>query len=232
MTLRFKLIKSNLLTTKKAYHAVPVSRKTINEDDLIESIIRPGSGITKGEALSMIEAYHEAICQALEEGDIVSTEMYTIKPSIGGSFDDYNSPFDSKKHSVKMNITSGKRLNKVTTRIKPRRKTGESLMPVIKRFLDIKNKSLDGPVAVGSLLVIRGNRLKFDPDDDRQGVYLQMDGSAKVIKADIVAENTNARLLLQVPEMQPGQYRVLVKTVYRNSKMLRTAFSKDKIQVM
>ncbi|WP_430813922.1 hypothetical protein [Carboxylicivirga sp. RSCT41] len=53
MTLRFKLIKSNLLTTKKAYHAVPVLRKTINEDDLIESIIRPGSGITKSEVYTI-----------------------------------------------------------------------------------------------------------------------------------------------------------------------------------
>lgn len=61
MTLKFKLIKSNLLTTKKAYHAVPVLRKTINQDDLIEAIIRPGSGITKSEAMSMIEAYHDAI---------------------------------------------------------------------------------------------------------------------------------------------------------------------------
>ena len=158
--------------------------------------------------------------------------MFTVKSSISGSFDDFNSSFDKKKHGIKINITSGKRLNEVTSQMTTSRKEAYPIMPVIKSFLDIQKNILTGPLSVNSLLIVEGRRLKFNQDDKQQGVYLQSESSSELIKAGTIVENTNARLILLIPEVLPGKYRLLVKAVFRNSKMMRTTISKETIQIM
>jgi hypothetical protein len=95
----------------------------------------------------------------------------------------------------------------------------------IAELLDLRTRSVNDQLTPGRNAKISGGKLKVEGDDPACGVYFvnEADGTrVKVDSADIV-ENQNAHLLIIIPALAAGTYRLEVSTQYSGgNKPLKT----------
>jgi hypothetical protein len=95
----------------------------------------------------------------------------------------------------------------------------------IGEVIDLRTRSVNDLLTPGRNAKISGGKLKVEGDDPSCGVYFEneADGTkVKVDPADIV-ENLNAHLLIVLPALPPGAYRLEVTTQYTSGSSLLKA---------
>ncbi|MCT4591736.1 MAG: DUF4469 domain-containing protein [Carboxylicivirga sp.] len=221
MPLKYKLIRSNLKSHNNGYIATPVSRKTVTQNDLIERMCQQGSGISRGEAMANIEAYHQELCNALLDGDIYVSEMFTIQSSIAGVFENHDSRFTKGVNEVKIKVQPGKRLKKLASQINTRRKSNEGVSPIISSIKDINRQPHPMHDQAGGFMIIKGKRLKINEEDEQQGLFFISHTTGQAYKTTKLIGNKPKELMLLLPDMPVGEYMIELRVVFRNSRMLR-----------
>lgn len=221
MPLKYKLVKSNLKSKEDIYVAKPVSRDKVTQDDLIERMIGRGSGITKAEALANLEAYHQVLCEAVQNGEMVVTEMFSIQSSITGRFNNFNSSFTPELNEVKIRLQPGRRLQNVALKIDLQKKNNHPINPVIHSIRDRYNKHHAMKDKAGGFIIIKGERLKINVEDEQQGLFFISNETQQEYKVTNLINNKPSELMLLIPEIPEGEYMIELRVVFRNSKMLR-----------
>ena len=99
-------------------------------------------------------------------------------------------------------------------------------------FIDINSGKRNQLLTPGGMAMLHGFRLKFDPSQTEQGIFLiANDGSHH--RVDIVGNNRPAKLIFMIPEdLTPGQYTLEVRTILRFCHDLRKGVLKSKLVVV
>jgi hypothetical protein len=222
MALRYGLILNHLTDDPDDYMGLVTDNDTITTEQIIDRMIGKGSTITKAEALSVIEEFSYAIVEAVANGNNVNTELFKVYPSLSGVFVDEHDSFDKNRHSIRLNLNAGKRLSEIVSDIELRKVEVSVPQPVIQRFTDLKTKTINESFSPGQIASLRGALLKFDEEDNTQGVFfIAADGTeTRVIN---MVKNKPSELLFFVPEsLTTGTFQIEVRSIFKNYKSMRT----------
>jgi hypothetical protein len=233
MPLNYYLIDNPITPDPDDHMAVPLSRDTYTIDDLIAGMTSRGSTVTKAEAFAVIEEFNQAVLQALAEGSSVNTPLFNIAPHITGVFDSADDNFDPARHQVKLRINPGVRMRETEPTIKPQKVKAEKPRPLLLHFYDNNSESQDQVITSGGGARITGSMLKIDEADPAQGIYFKRSDNGLSIRATgKLLRNKPGELILQLPTLAPGAYRIEIKTVQKGSKEVRSGMLNTELTVV
>jgi len=231
MALKFALFENHLTSDPNDYMAVVQDVPSKTQEDVIDLMIGRGSTVTKAEALSVTEEYTVALLQLLKDGCSINTPIFNLSPSIKGVFYGADQSFNRSTHSVKINVTPGARLREIGSQITVEKVKGASPQPDIEYLYDLGSDTRNGQLTPGNIAQIRGSRLKFDPADPAQGIYLIATDGVET-KVTTIARNMPAQLDFLVPVLTPGEYRLEVRAILYKGKDLKKSVLQGVLTVL
>ena len=196
-------LRENLLTAKPDdYMAQVTDSRVFTLDDIIDRMVKRGTTVTRTDLTALMQLY-------TEEGGALNTPLINTAFSITGVFDGADDSFDSKRHSINLNINAGTALKDALAKVKAEKTETASTDPYIAAVTDKITGTTDS-VKIGSVMEILGSRLKFDPSDAEQGVFA-VSGS-KTVRCESVVENKPARLIVLLAAVPAGDFTLEVRT--------------------
>ena len=204
-------LRENLLTAKPDdYMAQVTDSQVFTLDDIINRMIKRGTTATRTDLVAILQLYTEECSFIVEEGGTLNTPLINTSMSIAGVFDGADDSFDKKRHTVNLNINAGTALKSALDRVKVTKTENAGTDPYITSVSDKLSGSAD-TVKIGSVMEIIGSRLKFDPNDAEQGVFVI--AGAKTVRCASVIENKPARLIVILDSAVPaGDFTLEVRT--------------------
>ena len=216
----------NLLTDDQNDLSARVSaERALSVRDICESAVaRGGADINAAAMEHAVELFHKEMVYRLCDGFSVNTSWYNASTHIKGVFTSPTDTFDPARHTVAVEFRQGAELRRelgmVSVNVLGKAESGF----FIAEILDMRTRSVNDQLTPGRNAKISGGKLKIEGDPSR-GVYFvnEADGTrVKVDEADIV-ENLNAHLLIVIPALAAGTYRLEVTTQYSGgNKPLKT----------
>ncbi len=222
MSISYVLSENNLTDEPNSYVARVQPTGTAELDNVIARMIERGSTVTKADILSVLEEYYSAIESMVLEGVNVNTPLANYGASIKGIFNGATDSYDPSRHQVAGTVSPGKRYRKTirergqTTKREARKPTPN---PVV--YVDVNSGERDSLLTPGGMGQIVGHRLKLDPADPAQGIFLI---AANGIEARIptVGKNTPSELMFLIPPVLPaGEYTLQVRAAIYDGEQVR-----------
>ncbi|MDR2054037.1 MAG: DUF4469 domain-containing protein [Treponema sp.] len=208
----------NLLTEDQNDFSARVSaERALTVRDVCRSAAeRGGADINAAAMEHAVELFHREMAYRLCDGFSVNTSWYNASTHIKGVFTSPAEAFDPAKHTVTVEFRQGAELRRelgmVGVNVLGRAESGFFIAEVT----DLRTGSVNDLLTPGRNAKISGGKIKVEGDDPSCGVYFVNEagsGRVKVDAADIV-ENRNAHLLIIVPALASGTYRLEVTTQY------------------
>jgi hypothetical protein len=202
------------------------AERALSVRDICESAVaRGGADINAAAMEHAVELFHKEMAYRLCDGFSVNTGWYNVSAHIKGVFASPTEAFDPAKHTITVEFRQGAELRRelgmVSVDIQGKAETGFFIAEVT----DLRTKSVNDLLTPGRNARITGGKLKVEGSDPSCGVYFVNeadDSRVKVDEEDIV-ENQNAHLLVIVPALAAGAYRLEVTTQYMGGgKLLKT----------
>ena len=204
-------LRENLLTAKPDdYMAQVTDSQVFTLDDIIDRMVKRGTTVTRTDLAALMQLYTQECTYIVEEGGTLNTPLINTAFSISGVFDGADYIFDAKRHSVNLNINAGTALKEALSKAKASKVESASTDPYITSVSDKLNGTSD-TIKIGSVMEIIGSRLKFDPTDAEQGVFVVAGTTA--VRCASVVENKPARLIVLLDASVPaGDFTLEVRT--------------------
>lgn len=215
MAINYVLAENHLVEESNAYIGRVMSLGTINEQGLVDEILKRGSTLTRPDTLrvAVLDVYQDTIIDRLQAGYRVNTRLVNFGLSIQGTFNGADDSFESSRHTLNV-TTTATTVARQTLRTSAQMKKGEAqiVMPNPEAYFDFGNQSANRLLTPNNPGQLTGRRLKFDPEDDAQGVFfIASDGTET--KASLVMRNKPAELMFMVPAgLAAGEYTLEVRT--------------------
>ena len=189
------------------------AERALSVRDICESAVeRGGADINAAAMEHAVDLFHKEMVYRLCDGFSVNTGWYNASTHIKGVFTSPTEAFDPARHTVAVEFRQGAELGMVGVNILGKAESGFFIAEV----LDLRTHSVNDLLTPGRNAKISGGKLKVEGDDPSCGVYFvnEADGArVKVDEADIV-ENVSAHLLIVIPALAAGAYRLEVTTQY------------------
>ncbi|WKN32554.1 DNA-binding domain-containing protein [Porifericola rhodea] len=213
MSLKYYLVDNTLTSDPNDFRAVTLSGNSNNMEDIIEMMMHRSVGISKGETTSVIEELFLAMEFLLKRGESITTPLFKISPVISGVFEDNLEAFDSQKHKIKIKVSAGTRLSKISQEVSVERVDAKVSTPIVHTFLDMDSNIKDKMLTSGQPGRVFGSKLKFDANDPQQGIFLTHVGSGTETKADFILDNMPKTITFIIPDGLPvGDYQLELRS--------------------
>lgn len=223
----------NLMTNKTAKFIAHVSSlEDKNLDDVIDFMLAEGSGLTRPLALAYFEKLTQTILHFMDEGHSVTTPLFRVRPTITGPFDSKEDKFDANRHEIKVRMTAGLRLRKSSYNTHLEKVEVTPQLPYVSSFYDASSEQKDTSATVGSIGIIVGKQLQFDPSDPSQGVFfVSVDHPQTAIRAKVYSKILPAEIHFNIPMLESGTYKIKVSAASRNEKSINSGVLKSIITI-
>jgi hypothetical protein len=196
------------------------AERTLSVRDICESaVVRGGADINVAAMEHAVELFNKEMGYRLCDGFSVNTGWYIAGVHVKGVFASPTDPFDPARHTVTTEFHQGAELRRelaaVTVSILGKAESGFFIAQVT----DVRSLSVNDLLTPGRNARISGGKLKIAGNSADNGVYFVNEATSERVKveaADIV-ENKPAELLVVVPALAAGTYRLEVTTQYSGS---------------
>jgi hypothetical protein len=210
------------------------SERSLNVKDVCRAATtRGGADISAASMEHAVNLFLKEMGYNLCDGFSINTGGFTASVSIKGVFDSPVEKFNATKHTVMFDFKQGtllrRELGAVTVTI-----TGvASTAAYIAQAADVKTGSINDMLTPGRNLRISGSKIKVDGDSPEIGIFfVNIDTLARIaVDKSEVAINNPSDVMIIIPDLAPGTYRLEIVTQYsagKNLKQPRTALL-DKI---
>jgi hypothetical protein len=211
----------NLLTEDENDYAARVSaERALTVRDICRSAVeRGGADINAAAMEHAVELFHKEMAYRLCDGFSVNTSWYNASAHIRGVFMSPAEAFDPTKHTVAVEFRQGvelrRELGMVSVNILGKAESGLFIAEVA----DLRTGSVNDLLTPGRNARISGSKLKVEGDDPSCGVYFVNEACGERLKVDgaDIVENVNAHLLIVIPALPSGTYRLEVTTQFTGS---------------
>jgi len=216
---------NNYLTDNpEDYSARVSSERSLDINQICESAVsRGGADISSSSMQHGVSLFLKEMAYLLCDGFSVNTGYFTASPLIKGVFGSPQETFDPEKHALLFQFNQGdtlrSELSSVEIEIMGVADTGLSISQVI----DVKTGSVNDLLTPNRNLKINGSKIKVAGEHAGNGVYFvnQASGeSTKVDPSDMVTNNPS-ELIIVIPELAAGTYKLQVTTQYNTSTPLK-----------
>ncbi|MDR1120490.1 MAG: DUF4469 domain-containing protein [Dysgonamonadaceae bacterium] len=198
-------------------YARVVNGHSYTSKDLAEAIAKGNIGISKAEALAVLEAEADIQLRWLAEGFSINTRLAHFHPSIPGKFLEGEFP-----HEAVIRITPSKEVVKLAKKI-PLRHV-EPARPIrIETVYDVKSDTVNSMITGGGTVKIKGHNLKVMGTDPTVGVeFVNADNPTAVhpVAVKDIIVNNPSKLIVIAPAMSSGE-EVYLKVTTQYSKSVK-----------
>ena len=199
------------------------SRGKLDENDIINKMLKRGTGLTKQEILGVIDLYTDVVSDQVQTGFNVNTRLTNFRPSMKGVFSSATDPFDPERHFFRASITEGIDLKKKMRAATGERLTASTPKPTIIEYKDHGSSKKDKILTPGSIGEIKGDHLKFDQSKDAEGIFFINTKDSVTTRAQVLSLHTESRLMFLVPDvLTAGNYKLEVRSAYTSPQDIRT----------
>ena len=222
--IRVNLYENFLTDNANDYSAKVISERTLNVKEICQTAIKRGGAPSTAEAMEHnVTLFLKEMAYQLMDGYAVNTGYFTANAQVRGVFNDVKENFDPQKHSILFRFNQGDLLRKeipnVTVQVMG---MGDSGI-LISHVIDAKTGSVNDLLTPNRNLKIKGGKLKIAGDSEENGIYFVNQNSQERIKieaSDIVVNNPS-ELIIIIPNLPAGTYRLEVTTQYAVSSLLK-----------
>ena len=217
----------NVLTEKKGdYSAKPQITGTVYNSDIADRIVGKRTEFRKETIINILSMADDEKVGAIASGKSVVDGVGQYLLNLGGSFEGEKPVFDPAKHKVGVTFTQGKKLLDALKNISFNLQVATT-GPVINGIVDSTTGEINTTLTPNAPAVIAGNTLLVIGDDESVGVYFTEDKEGvEPHKVSTIVQNTKSQIVIQIPGLSPGQYRLSVTTqgssCYKQVKTPRT----------
>jgi len=224
--MRAKLYPNYLPKGEGTYIARTANESSVTIEDICAAMKnRGGYDGSYEDAVQTVRHFFKETEYQLADGFSVNTGLFTIHPSIGGTFQSEKEVHDHQKHPVTFRFQS----------LKPLRDLRESIEVIIEgvadtggyidQFLDVEENSSNTIFIPGHQFVLTGHKIKTAGDDTGVGVFfVPVDDPSSAVKVTRIAENSASKIIGIAPQTNYQYNRVEIRTQFEGSstKFLKT----------
>jgi hypothetical protein len=220
MAIKYALIENKLTADPSDYRGQVQHNNSVTIEEVMQKIARPGSTVTVAEALAFWEELSQAVLAELQQGNRVVSDLFVVGLGLTGTFNGAQDAFDPIRHQLRVRVSPGVRLRKAEQGLSVEQVRADTVQPHLDHLEDFSSDTTNDRLSKGSTARLTGDRLKFDPADLTQGIFLIPPGGAET-RISRVLTNKPSELLFMVPaSLVNGQYRVVVRAKVANSNRL------------
>jgi hypothetical protein len=220
MRLRYCIIPSKLPANPGGHIGQIVPYRTVTQEELTEEISRRGTTASIPDIDNAFDHLCDATGDMLARGEIVQTPLGTLYVAIKGPFDGENDLYDKDRHRLVIRFIPLRQLVSKLRNASMERCESRMVLPNPEGYIDVATGRNDGHLTPHDMVEVYGANLKFDPTDPRQGIFFCAEDKAET-RVRSVAINMPAQLVLLVPDLAPGRYKLIVRNAAEKSGELR-----------
>ena len=215
----------NLLTEDpNDYSAKVISERSLNTGDICKIAVNRGGAPSTAEAMEHnVALFLREMAYQLMDGYSINTGYFTANAQVRGVFNSPRETFNPNKHSVLFRFNQGEIMRRQIPSVAVQVMGVGQNDVIISHVVDSKTGSVNDLLTPGGTLKIRGGKIKIAGDHPETGVYFENEAgnSVKVEERDIIVNNPT-ELIIQIPEMKPGTYRLIIGTQYSGGNLLKS----------
>lgn len=225
MSAYYKLYKTNFSNGAKKYHAMVQYNQVMSEDDIIELMMLNGSPFSKADTQAVIERYYDIINVAASNGWQVVTRNARYGFTIKGVFDSPQDQFDPSRHQIVAHVAPGSDFKQAVDRgVTVEKEANYKKRPELDVYVNLYNGSPDTELSPSHTARIFGNHLRFDLDDEEQGLFIVpidengIINNSEAVRVEEFTRITPKELTFRVPDnLTSGSYKLEVRAKYGKS---------------
>jgi len=206
------------------FTARTTSERSLNVQQICQAAVsRGGADISASSMEHATELFLKEMAYQLCDGFSVNTGYFTASTTIRGVFDSPSETFNKDKHSIIFQFNQGEKLRAEIPNIEVNILGIADSSAVILQVTDIKSGSVNDLLTSGRNLKIAGSKIKVTGEDPSVGVFFVNDvlqERTKVEASDIVTNNPS-ELIVVIPALAAGTYRIEIITQYAGSIILK-----------
>lgn len=216
----------NLLTKDNPndYIARTVSERSLDVKQICEAAVNRGGADVTASAMEHATAlFLKEMAYQLCDGYSVNTGYFTAGTVIRGVFDSPTETFNSEKHSILFQFNQGERLRAEIANIEISILGIADASSAILQVKDVKSGTINDILTPGRNLKITGSKIKVAGDNPANGIFFVNSVTEDRIRveADEIAINNPSELMVIIPAVPSGTYRVEVVTQYAVGSLLK-----------
>ena len=219
MAIRYSVRQNRLLGQPGKHAAMVRPLYTADLEQVIEQMAWRGGSVAA--IRGVLELFFATVEDMVAEGVNVNTPLANFHLSVQGTFDSPADRFDPRRHRIVPRVTPGRRLRKTVrrkARVERRFRAGPRPNPLT--YVDLDSGERNSTLTPGSIGRVVGSRLRFDPNDPRQGIFFVAE-DRRAVPAGTVAMNRPKQLIFLVPPLPPGSYTLEVRATADDSNEVR-----------
>ncbi|MDR0768295.1 MAG: DUF4469 domain-containing protein [Dysgonamonadaceae bacterium] len=213
-TIDYVLANNPLTKNENERLARVVNQRTHTDSDLANALASRNIGVSKPEALALIEAITEILLEWIANGDAATLTLGHYHATIPGTFKDGEYP---KEADCK--ITPSKEIIEAVKKVSLRHVEAR-LQIHIDYIHDVQTNTSNEKVTQGGTVKITGHNIKIAGDNKEIGIeFISLEtGSTYKVPAGYIITNHPSELLIIAPKMPAGEQVILkITTQYANT---------------
>lgn len=223
MPLSYTLL-DNPLTERTDDFRAAITADTVVDIEFLVKFLAQRGNISGTQSLAVINELGEALKYFMENGYSIRLPFMQIHYSLSGVFESAADTYDPARHHLNAVVSLGKDLRKVDlTRVPLVKHQASVNQAVISQVLDVGSQKFDSILTPGNMLQVTGNLIKIDGDVPQVGIYFINQETQEETKITFIATNTPKNLILLLPSLSAGEYKLHLITQYSGSTMLKNA---------
>lgn len=235
MALKISVIKNPLPHCLRPFCVRSETTDTVEFDRFVDIMSQGRTTLSRTDILAAMQLYKEELRKQLAEGKTVKTPTGSFYLSASGSMEAPDGAFlpksDESNHEVRLHHRPDKDFERsllAGLAISREERPGRSA-PNIQAVLAAEAGG-DAVIRVGSVILLKGKRLRFDANDQGQGVFFSLPAASGSPRGDTWRSSRYplilpSSVLAFVPEnLEPGTYTLALKTRSRGRDLLEYNF--------
>lgn len=219
-TLKYYLAENYLTPDPSDFMAQVQTSRSFTLEDVVNEMLKRGTSLTATDVNAVLNLFHQVIADLITEAYAINLPLCNGQAGISGVFNGPADSFDPNRHVLKYNLNPGLLIRDAIRKVKTEKIDPTDKAPYIEQYIDVMSHTTDDVLTSKGIGEIQGSRIAFDAEDEEQGIwFVATDGTET--KVSTVAMNKPSKVIFMIPELAAGEYELLLKVRYTNSKALR-----------
>jgi hypothetical protein len=200
------------------------SERSLNVKDVCGSAAtRGGADVSAAAMEHAVNLFLKEMAYNLCDGFSVNTGWFTAAAHIRGVFNSPEEHFDKTKHTLSFDFSQGATLRKELNTVTVEMLGVADASLHISQVTDVKTGSVNDLLTPNRNLKIAGSKLKIAGDNAANGIYFvnQTTQARTQVEASDMVNNNPSELIIVIPALAAGTYKVEVTTQYAISSILK-----------
>ncbi|MCB0164281.1 MAG: DUF4469 domain-containing protein [Anaerolineae bacterium] len=231
MPAELNLKKSNYkVEGQETYHGIIKHNETLTQEDVLDEMEWHNSTLTRTDMRAFLESHERTIIRALLKGKRVVTNLVHYQLSAKGIFTDENDQFDEDRHTLSASVSLGPGLRQAINNKTVTLKRGQSGQPIprLDSYTNLHNSDPNTVLTPTYNGRLDGDKLRFDPADPEQGVFLipmadetgLLADRTPIRVTDYVQADSNRTIIFRVPDgLAPGAYKLELRRRFGKTRL-------------